>query len=346
MLSSLALLATSLSLYMGPRPEETALFGNWLTGCDNERACAAVALTAPGGEAGAGTDHLEVLVEQPLGFHLDPVVTVRLPISPTGPDALTLHIDKVTVALPAPEAGKFIFRGLQARALVGTMRDANQVELRETGSGKVLARSSLAGLKAALLRIDAQQGKVDTPHALARPGTRRTFDDLPGYSVSLTRPARSGRPPSVPDAGRMASLRAGEACTAETAAPEAAPQMVRLDDDSTLMIMPWACGSGAYNHYANIMIVDGFGEVRPAKFDFDNGITGDGPGNVLVNVGWDDGRRALESHILHRAIGDCGRIDRFIWDGKQFRLSEQRVMPECRGSMERIRVWNVDVVDR
>ena len=59
-----------------------------------------------------------------------------------------------------------------------------------------------------------------------------------------------------------------------------------------------------------------------------------------------DSARMLENHILHRAIGDCGRIDRFIWDGKQFRLAEQRVMPECRGSMARIRVWKVDLVER
>jgi hypothetical protein len=47
-----------------------------------------------------------------------------------------------------------------------------------------------------------------------------------------------------------------------------------------------------------------------------------------------------------RAIGDCGRTDRYIWDGSKFRLSEQLVMPECRGSFDRIRVWKVDVVDR
>lgn len=67
MLSSLALLAASLPLYIGPRPEETALFGNWLSGCDSTRDCSAVALKAVGQDGDTDADHLEVLIEQPLG---------------------------------------------------------------------------------------------------------------------------------------------------------------------------------------------------------------------------------------------------------------------------------------
>jgi hypothetical protein len=110
--------------------------------------------------------------------------------------------------------------------------------------------------------------------------------------------------------------------------------------------MPWRCGNGAYNLYANVMIVDGFGEMKPAMFDYDVGVSGDGLGNVVVNAGWDEGARVLESHILHRAVSDCGKIDRFIWDGRKFRLSEQRVMPECRGSFARISVWKVDLIEQ
>jgi hypothetical protein len=86
--------------------------------------------------------------------------------------------------------------------------------------------------------------------------------------------------------------------------------------------------------------------VRPAEFDYDNGITGDGPSNVQAEVVWLTNERVLESATRFRAIGDCGRTDRYIWDGSKFRLSEQLVMPECRGSYDRIRVWKVDVVDR
>jgi hypothetical protein len=124
------------------------------------------------------------------------------------------------------------------------------------------------------------------------------------------------------------------------------PRFIRLDSDSTLGIVPWRCGNGAYVRYSSIMIVNGFGEVRAAEFDYDNGITGDGPGNVQAEVVWLEKERVLESATRFRAIGDCGRTDRYVWDGGKFRLIEQRVMPECRGSFDRIRVWKVDVAER
>ena len=130
----------------------------------------------------------------------------------------------------------------------------------------------------------------------------------------------------------------------DTSSPFA--HLVRLDANNSMIVAPWRCGNGAYRFYANIMIVDGFGALRPATFDYDNGITGDGSGNVLVNAAWDESKRALESHDIYRAVGDCGRVDQFIWDGARFRLSEQRAMPECRGSVDRIRIWKLQVLDR
>ena len=65
---------STLSLYSGPEQEKTALYRDWITGCDNVRNCAAVAL-APVGDDGA--DQLEVMIEQPLGYQLEPAVTVK-----------------------------------------------------------------------------------------------------------------------------------------------------------------------------------------------------------------------------------------------------------------------------
>lgn len=252
---ALLLAASSLSLYIGPRPEATATFREWATGCDNERNCSVIALA------------------------------------------------------PA-----------------------------------VVAGASLIGLTAALLRIDEQQGKDGTPRALVRTGKRVPYDDLPGYRVSLTRPARSRRPPPAPDAKAIAELHANDRC--DSGRSPTPPRILRLDDEYTLMIVPWHCVSGAYKLYYTIMIVNDAGQIRPAIFDDDNGVTGDGPSNVLVNAGWDDGNRVLESFIQHRGTGDCGRLDRYIWSGEKFMLSEQWAMPKCRMAYDKIRTWGVDVVDR
>lgn len=332
---------STLSLYTGPEPEKTATYRDWITGCDNVRNCAAVAL-APA-DSSEEAEQLEILIEQPLLYQIEPVVTIKLP---AGAVKLALTIDAVPIAMPPREGERLVFRGPLARPLLEALRAGSVAVLRDEASGKVVARASLAGLTAALLRIDAQQGKAGTPRALVRTGNRPFVDDLPGYSVTLTRPPRGDRPPTQPDAGQLAKLRTGDTCVSESRDPAEPLRLIRLDRDNSMLILPLRCASGAYNLYANVMIVDGFGEMKPAEFDYDIGVTGDGPGNLVVNVGWDDSARVLESHILHRAIGDCGKVDRFIWNGSKFRLSEQRVMPECRGSFDRIPVWKVDVIEQ
>jgi hypothetical protein len=344
MLLSLFLFAAieSVTLYTGPRPEETVVYNDWITGCDNVRNCSAIVLQATDTNGVDRTDHLEILIEQPLAHHRDPLVTIKVSSRPDQPDRVFLSIDGKPVKLPPLLNGRLTFSGVDARGLLKTMRAGAWMELRDGGDLDI-ARASLRGLTAALLRIDEQQGKVGTPRALARPGRHVPYDDLPGYSVSLSRPAPSDRPPMAPDAKAMAALRGNDQCDAERSAQ---PRIIRLDSDNSMVIMPWQCGNGAYNLYSNIMIVNGFGETRPALFDYDNGITGDGPSNVLVNVSWDDEKRVLEGFVRHRGIGDCGRVDRYIWGGEKFMLSEQFVMPECRMAFDRIRTWKVDVVDR
>lgn len=336
----LAAALESVSLYSGPRPEATEVYRDWITGCDNERACMAIALQATASTNGG--DHLEVMIEKPMQRHLPPSVRFGLPPMLKHVTDLRIFVDRVEVSLPRAVAGTVRIDGAQGVRLVQAMRRGRWVYLRDAGGNEV-ARASLAGLTAALLRIDAQQGAQDTPTALVRRGERIPFDDLPGYSVSLTRRGPTSQSPREPKTAALPDNR--DQCGA--AGEEAfRPRFVRLDDEHTLAIVPWACGNGAYVRYSSIVIVDEWGKVRPAEFDYDNGITGDGPDNVQAEVAWLDKERVLESATRFRAIGDCGRTDRYIWDGGKFRLSEQLVMPECRGAFDRIRVWRADVMDR
>jgi hypothetical protein len=337
--------ADSLSAYAGPRPEAVATYKNWITGCDNERNCSAIALAVIRTNGTVGADHLEILIEQPLWSNLDPAIIITAPTGPIAPDQMTLFVDDTPIQLPPILNGRFVFHGPDKRVLLRRMAAGAWAEMRGP-AGSSVVRTSLAGLTAALLRIDEQQGRVGTERALVNRGTRIPYDDLPGYTVSLTQPARSSRPPAELDATVMSAFGANDQCVINSRAQARLPIIARLDDEHTLLLMPWQCGNGAYNLYTNILIIDDYGQIRPAAFDYDNGLTGDGPSNVLVNATWNDSKRTLESFTLYRAIGDCGRIDQFIWSGEEFRLSEQRVMPECRGSFETIRVWKVGVVDK
>jgi hypothetical protein len=332
-------------LYGGPKPGSTATYKDWVTGCDNERNCSAIALVTPKAHDDGNVDHLEVLIEQPLPHHLDPTVSVKRPFEERPESELELRLDATRIDLPPLTDGRYVFSGPKARALVLNMREGTWIAL-SSPQGFDIARASLAGLTASLLKIDERQQKEDTPRALGRIGTRKPFDPLPGYRVSLTRPARSDSPPAVLDAEARSAKYRGIGCGDPVVDPSRGMKTARLDAQSTLVIIPWACVTGPYNIHANIVIADNAGKVRNATFDYDNGVTGEGPGNVVLNAAWDDGKRELESFIKSRGIGDCGRIDRFIWDGERFRLSEQLIMPECRGAYDRIRVWKTEVVDR
>ncbi|WP_181883601.1 DUF1176 domain-containing protein [Sphingorhabdus pulchriflava] len=333
----------SQSLYSEPQPEDIAVYQNWITGCDNMRNCAAVALQAPTSGTDGNTDHLEAMVEIPLAAHIAPTVAFRFPATLRHRPDLRIFVDQLEVPLSSAGIGHFKIAGAKARRIVQSMRKGQWVYLRDV-KGEAVARTSLAGLTAALLRIDKQQGKLETPDAIVRRGKRIAYDDLPGYSVSLSRPAVPTSPPTEPKSKALDDNR--EQCGGDAPEETSKPSFVRLDSDNSLAIVPWACGSGAYVRYSSIMIISNQGEIRPAEFDYDNGITGDGPSNVQAEVIWLEKERVLESATRFRAIGDCGRTDRYIWDGYKFRLSEQLVMPECRGSFDRIRVWKTEVADR
>jgi hypothetical protein len=92
----------SISLYSGPRPEETVTYKDWVTGCDNIRNCEAVVLeVGPSGTDGR-TDHLEIMIEQPLARHLGPSVSLKFPFSVASQRDLRLFVDQNEVKIPAP----------------------------------------------------------------------------------------------------------------------------------------------------------------------------------------------------------------------------------------------------
>jgi hypothetical protein len=332
-------------LYGGPKSGSTATYKDWVTRCDNERNCTAIALEATPELGGENVAHLEIMVEAPMAHHLDPVVSIKRPVDARADEELDLMLDAARIDLPPLANGRYVFSGPKAREMVLNMRAGTWLAL-HSPRGFDVARASLAGFTASLLKIDERQQKEDTPRALGRPGARKPYDPLPGYRVSLTRPARADAAPVALGAAARGALYKDDQCGGPDATRDPALKTARLDAQNTLVIAPWRCGNGAYNLNANIMIADNAGRIRKAEFDYDNGVTGEGPSNVVVNAEWDDGKRELEGFIKSRGIGDCGRVDRFIWDGQKFRLSEQLIMPECRMAFDRIRVWKTDVVDQ
>jgi hypothetical protein len=341
-----ALLATnSVTLYSGPTPEQTDSYKDWIIGCDNLRDCKAVGLTAADGAGGSNYDFLQIVVEKPIAYDRDPIVTVSVPQRASEESDQRLYIDGTPTAVPRPAEDKIVVTGKRARMLLRKL-SGGQVASMRGKDGEDIAVASLEGLAASLLRIDDRQERVDTPRALYRRGNKKHPVTSPGFSVSVPQAARSSRRPYQPSANEVRDWYAKDGCVSGDPIPDPVPIVARLDADTTLVILPWRCDNGVYHLKASLMIADEWAPWKPAEFDYRDDAGGDGPDNMMINPVWREGERVLESTTRLAAAADCGRTGRFIWDGHKFRLVEQLTMPECRGSMERIRVWKVDVVAR
>jgi hypothetical protein len=136
--------------------------------------------------------------------------------------------------------------------------------------------------------------------------------------------------------------KAGQCDIAMLPADMTGPETAALGDGRTLVLLP--CSTGAYNLSSAMFVLD-HGKVTPARFDAPSGFAEAGAGvRSVVNGGWDAG--TLSSYAKGRGIGDCGTAQRFVWDGRAFRLSEEARMEECRGNPDFIPVWRATVARR
>lgn len=329
---SLALLAAAAA--SAPTPGQLKVFSDWIVGCDNGRACQASGLQ-PEGDFDALT-----------------MVVTRKAAAGAMPE-ISINTDQEHVAALAVDGRKLSIRTIMAagvvsvspkdsRAFVETVRPARRLGLLDA-NGVEIGHASLSGFTAALLYMDDQQKRVGTVTALIRKG--------PATSV----PAPPALPAIVsPLAPKLPPLRLGKADIARetrTLECEAADSgnfetlYARLDTQTSLALLPWPCGNGAYNYFAYALLIDQKGKVRAARFDAPPGM-GEENDNSVVNADWDEATRRLSTYAKGRGLGDCGTMQSFAWDGTRFRLVEQSEMGECRGSVDYIMTWRAAVSRR
>lgn len=321
------------AMLAAPAPERLRTIADWTVGCDNGRACQAVALLPENRLEGAT---LTVRRGAEAGAVPALWVTVREEGIPS-PAYLAidgrrfvLRLDRGTQALMVVDAGA-------AARLLG---QATRIEALAE-DGRRLAGVSPRGSAGALLYMDERQWRIGTTGALVRRGSSTRVPPPPALPVvrqppASTRPARTLSPAQV----RARLDRENVACDyAQPLAIEAA----RLDARSSLVLATHPCGNGAYNIFSTALIVDERGRARPATFDMDAGPEGlDG----LVNADWNPQARRLTTFAKGRGLGDCGVEQQHSWDGARFRLVNQTAMGECRGSTDYITTWRARVVGR
>jgi hypothetical protein len=331
----LALIAAAAAL-PEPHPSPLRLFQDWIVGCDNGRACHAIALAPENGGDGATMTVRrgpEAEARPEIDFDLD------------GAAAAGLAADgrKLPVRLVRKSEGMGVAPG-DAAAVIAALRSAHSLTLLDA-KGQSLGDVSLAGASAALLYMDDRQQRIGTVTALARPGPApaRAIPAPPPLPVVRAAPAATG-PAIALGAARVTALRREQKCAIDDVGGPDSVETYKLDAGRSLVLL--ACGSGAYNVSVMPLIADAGGggiRIAPAGFDapqdwWDHGRP------MLINAEWDPKTRLLSAHNKGRGIGDCGTVQDYAWDGARFRLVRQEEMDVCRGSLDYIATWRARVV--
>jgi hypothetical protein len=239
---------------------------------------------------------------------------------------LSLSVDERPVLIvKAGDDGAATLSDAQTTKLLGAARNGTTltISLEDNPLGVV----SLAGLAAALRRVDDQQGRVGTVTALVAKGAKPASAVPPQPATPVVRAASAVAQtglPTKPSAAVKAVATKADCDAAQDAFSDAKPEASRLSADKVLWQIP--CGAGAYNFTSLLVIADnkgGAARLAPGLGD-----------SLVVNGEYDPQTRILSSYDKGRGIGDCGSSSQWAWTGQDFDLTSEASMPICRGQMD------------
>lgn len=332
----LAALTAAAAALATPHPGELKTYKDWIVGCDNLRSCQANVLMPDD-----GADDLFALVLNRSGKAGDPaVLDIPLPEKTLVGRRFGLQVDGQTIANFTAQKDDATQLPL-TRPMLTALLNGKEVELVDA-KGATVSSASLAGFAATLLFIDDKQGRIGTQGALKAVGSKPdSAVPAPPAVPTIAVPPASAKPPRKITVAQATKLIGEDAAVCDYTDRKVEPRSYRLDAGHTVVLVEHLCDNGAYNYFTSVYVMDETGPPRPAKFDLPPGMgepSTDGTGD-LTNGDWDPKTRTLGSYEKSRGLGDCGSNESYAWDGRRFRLIEQNVMGECRGSVDYIRVW-------
>jgi hypothetical protein len=321
-----------------PQPGELKTFSDWTVGCDNGRACHAVALVPEDWP----DDALTMAVRRGAEAGAEPVITFEVG-DDSRPTGLTADGRRLSARL-VPHEGVAKVNAADTAAVLNALRRASRIEVTDA-TGKPLGTVSLKGASAAFLYMDDRQKRVGTATALVRTGSKPASTVPLPPALPVVRAAAPGRGrPLALTKSRIAALRRDAGCTIEEVGGPDYVESAAIGPAHTLLLL--SCGSGAYNvTYVPYVLRSGRTGVEPrlAPFDIDKSWWGEESHPALINAEWDAKKRLLTAFSKGRGLGDCGVGQEFAWDGAIFRLVHQYEMSECRGSIDYITTWRAEV---
>ncbi|MRW94542.1 DUF1176 domain-containing protein [Duganella sp. FT80W] len=296
---------------------QTLSFKDWSVACDNTRHCEAV---------GYQREELELPVTLWLARDAGGNAPLRAMLDTMSEDdsggPLSIRVGKLLIK----DIKHREFTPEQVARLLPAMKEADSAQVSD---GKHQWELSLAGLKAALLKMDDVQGRVGTVTALIRPGGKPasavpTALPAPVLRAAVLPPPRAGDDKLLPEL--LKAVR-DEDCS--TDAPSQAEgrnsQLARLSNSELLLIAE--CTRGAYQASYGLWRVADRKPYKPVRLLLPNaeGKTDD----MLVEPYFEKG--VLQYYAKGRGINDCGSAGEWLWTADGFKLLSVSEGPQCRG---------------
>jgi len=312
-----ACIAAALSLAAlsaGAAGKDSVAFSHndWELACDNTRTCRAAGYQSESGPS----DPVSMLITRAAGAGT--AIGIELQIGGEGEvkGPLRLQVGKATVS--GLDAGGAKLDADQIRTLLPELLKNDDAAV--TGGGKKWTLS-LAGLNAVLLKMDEAQGRVGTPGALVRRGSKpesSVLPPVPAPAVNLVKPPKA-RPGDAALAARIfPSLDMGDAkeqCNNRDEINAKALTVSRLSDRKVLLSL--GCGMGAYNYSSLLWIANDKPPYAPVSIE--------------ANGDFDEKEASITSAMKGRGIGDCWSSETWHFNGKDFVRTGAAGDGMCRG---------------
>ena len=320
------LLAASATAGAYPRsdlPSTTFSHKDWEVACDNTRTCraagyheeddgpnATILLTRAGGP------------NQPVKVELQLADDERHP----APDQLAMSIDgrALGIVRTDPKSSILTLTEAQVRALLSALLKDGRIAW--TGKGTTWTVST-AGVNAVLLKMDEFQGRLETPGALVRKGSKpesNVLPPLPAPEIQAGPVSQDKNPIKLTPAqtreiktALRKTVKEGDCELLDSASDTAGKLEVRpLTKDK--LLASHTCWIAAYNTGDGYWIVD----TKPPY------------SAILVTTSatdYDDG--VITSFQKGRGIADCVATATWTWDGRTFAQTSDKTSGMCRQIM-------------
>ncbi|MDO5624889.1 MAG: DUF1176 domain-containing protein [Pseudomonadota bacterium] len=293
---------------------------DWELACDNTRTC-----RAAGYSASEAQDPVSVLLTRPAGAAAQ--VKGEITVGDEGPGCpKALRVQGMDAASANVPLNTQTCQGkLSAAQVAFVLREAASASSMTFASADQDWTLSLHGARAVLLKMDEAQGRLNTPTALVRKGTRPASDVLPPLAAPVI------RVPKLPAVRRQdhallpqiaAALRAHppEDCrtlTGEDTSNDPAFKLVARLSDTQLLVSA-LCWRAAYNEGYGFWVVQDQPPHAAQLVTAMGGDYADGLGEISY---WQKGR----------GIGDCVSTGAWAWNGQAFVMSAEGATGMCRG---------------